>query len=106
MGISIKPKTPVESVYPDLSLCDMVLVMTVEPGFGGQALIPYCIDKVRTLREEMNRRNLNLDIQVDGGVNSTNAPELIKAGANVLVAGSSVFKAEDTRAAIESLRLG
>lgn len=105
VGISIKPKTPVESVYPYLSLCDMVLVMTVEPGFGGQALIPYCIDKVRVLREEMNSRNLNLDIQVDGGVNSTNAPELIKAGANVLVAGSSVFKAEDAKAAIDSLRL-
>ena len=103
-AISIKPNTPAEAVFPYLEKCDMVLVMTVEPGYGGQALIPETLDKVRILREEITKRGLSVDIQVDGGINSENAPEAIKAGANVLVAGSSVFKAKDRKEAIDALR--
>ena len=103
-AISVKPNTPVEAVYPYLELCDMVLVMTVEPGFGGQALIPETLDKVKVLRAEIQKRGLDIDIQVDGGINEKNAPEARTAGANVLVAGSAVFKAEDRRAAIDAIR--
>ncbi|MBE6536920.1 MAG: ribulose-phosphate 3-epimerase [Ruminococcaceae bacterium] len=103
-AISIKPNTPAEAVFPYLEKCDMVLVMTVEPGYGGQALIPETLDKVRILREEITKRGLSVDIQVDGGINSENAPEAINAGANVLVAGSSVFKAKDRKEAIDALR--
>lgn len=103
-AISVKPNTPVSAIYDYLELCDMVLVMTVEPGYGGQALIPECLDKVRTLREEIERRGLDIDIQVDGGINSENAKDAIAAGANVLVAGSAVFKAKDRKAAIDALR--
>ena len=103
-AISVKPNTPVEAIYPYLELCDMVLVMTVEPGFGGQSLIPATLDKVKTLKAEIDRRGLNIDIQVDGGINDKNYRDAINAGANVLVAGSAVFKAEDRRAAIDALR--
>ena len=103
-AISVKPKTPVSAVYEYLELCDMVLVMTVEPGYGGQSLIPECLDKVRELKAEIERRGLSTDIQVDGGINSENAKAAIDAGANVLVAGSAVFKAKDRRAAIDALR--
>ena len=104
VGISIKPNTRTESVYPYLDKCDMVLVMTVEPGYGGQSLIPFCLDKVKVLRDEIEKRGLNVDIQVDGGINQANASEAIKAGANVLVAGSSVYKSKDKKAAIDALR--
>ncbi len=103
-AISVKPNTPVSAIYPYLSLVDMVLIMTVEPGYGGQKLIPATIEKVRVLREELEARGLAIEIEVDGGVTPDNAPELIAAGANVLVAGSSVFRADDRRAAIEALR--
>ena len=103
-AVSVKPNTPIESVYPYLEMCDMVLVMTVEPGYGGQALIPECIEKVRKLKAEVDKRGVELDIQVDGGVNETNAPTLKEAGANVLVAGSAVFKHKDRKAAIDALR--
>ena len=103
-AISVKPNTPVSEIYEYLELCDMVLVMTVEPGYGGQVLIPACLEKVRTLREEITRRGLDIDIQVDGGINSETAKAAIAAGANVLVAGSAVFKAADRKAAIDALR--
>ena len=103
-AISIKPKTPVEAVYPYLDRCDMVLIMTVEPGFGGQSFMPDMLRKVRALRAEIERRNLNVDIQVDGGINSETAKLATAAGANVLVAGSAVFKAADRKAAIDALR--
>ena len=103
-AVSVKPKTPIEEVYPYLDACDMVLVMTVEPGYGGQALIPYTIDKVRALRAYANEHGYDLDIQVDGGITPDNAGELIAAGANVLVAGSSVFKASNRKKAIDLLR--
>lgn len=103
-AISVKPKTPVSAIYDLLEYCDMVLIMTVEPGYGGQSLIPECLDKVATLRAEIERRGLNIDIQVDGGINANNAPVAIKKGATVLVAGSSVFKATDRKQAIDNLR--
>lgn len=103
-AISVKPNTPVEDIYPFLELCDMVLIMTVEPGYGGQALIPETLEKVKTLREEIRKRALPIDIQVDGGINGKNAHLAVEAGANVLVAGSAVFGAADRKAAIDALR--
>lgn len=103
-AVSIKPKTPVEAVYPYLDRCDMVLIMTVEPGFGGQSFMPDMLAKVSALRAEINKRGLDIDIQVDGGINSETAKLAVNAGANVLVAGSAVFKSADRRAAIEALR--
>ena len=103
-AVSVKPGTPIEEIYPYLDLCDMVLVMTVEPGYGGQKLIPETLEKARKLRAEIIKRGLNLDIQVDGGINDKNAHEAIAAGANILVAGSAVFKAKDRKLAIDALR--
>lgn len=103
-GISIKPGTPAEDIYPYLESCDMVLVMTVEPGYGGQALIPETLEKVRKIRAEIARRGLNTLIQVDGGINADNAREAIESGADILVAGSSVFGKQDRKAAIDALR--
>lgn len=104
VSVSVKPNTPIEAVYPYLEKCDMILVMTVEPGYGGQALIPFCLDKVKILREEITKRGLNVDIQVDGGINEKTAKAAREAGANVLVAGSAVFNCEDRKAAIDALR--
>ncbi len=103
-GISIKPGTPAEEVYPYLEECDMVLVMTVEPGYGGQALIPETLEKVTKIKAEVEKRGLATMIQVDGGINEDNACRAIEAGADILVAGSSVFGKTDRRAAIEALR--
>ena len=103
-AISVKPNTPIETVYPYLDRCDMILVMTVEPGYGGQALIPECLEKVRKLKAEMDNRGLGIDIQVDGGINEKNAQDAKLAGANVLVAGSAVFKHEDRKSAMDKLR--
>lgn len=94
VGISIKPGTPVEEVLPYLDSVDMVLIMTVEPGFGGQSYIEYCTDKVRELRMIVTARGLDVDIQVDGGIGADNIAKVIEAGANVFVAGSSVFKGD------------
>ena len=91
-GITIKPATPADAVNPYLELTDMVLVMTVEPGFGGQKLMPECLEKVRTIRSLAESRGLNIDIEVDGGITAENVGLARKAGANVIVAGSAVFK--------------
>lgn len=103
-GISIKPGTPVEDVYDYLEYCDMVLVMTVEPGYGGQKLIPECLEKVRKIKAEIEKRKLDVLIQVDGGINENNSALAVSCGADILVAGSSVFKSSDRKAAIDSLR--
>ena len=103
-AISVKPSTSVEAIYPYLELCDMVLIMTVEPGYGGQMLIPETLEKVRKLKAEVEKRGLLIDIQVDGGINEKNAFDAISAGANILVAGSAVFKAQDRKSAIDVLR--
>lgn len=95
-GITIKPVTPVKAVEPYLELVDMVLVMTVEPGFGGQKLMPECLDKVKELRGLAVDRGLDIDIEVDGGITADNVELALQAGANVIVAGSAVFKGDVT----------
>ena len=92
VGITMKPGTPAEAVKPYLELVDMVLVMTVEPGFGGQKLMPECLDKVKEIRKMITDRGLNADIEVDGGINVDNVELALESGANVIVAGSAVFK--------------
>ena len=103
-GLSIKPATPPEAVYPYLSLCDMILVMTVEPGYGGQSYMPDCGDKVAVLRKELDKRGADILIEVDGGIHAGTAPLVRESGADVLVAGSAVFGKPDYKAAIDSLR--
>lgn len=102
-AVAIKPATPAEVLFPLLPELDMALVMTVEPGFGGQKLIPETVEKVRILRNYVNQHGLRLDIQADGGINADNLPLVTEAGANVVVAGSAIFKAEDPRAVIEAM---
>ena len=92
VGITIKPATPAETVEPYLELVDLVLVMTVEPGFGGQKLIPECLDKVAVIRKMITDRGLTTDLEVDGGIHLDNVALALDAGANVIVAGSAVFK--------------
>ena len=104
VGISIKPNTPAEAVYPYLDRCDMVLVMTVEPGYGGQSIIKECLEKVTKIKAETEKRSLNIDIQVDGGINLDTAKEAVLSGANVLVAGSAVFGKKDVGAIIKALK--
>jgi len=103
-GISIKPNTPAEKVFPYLDSLAMVLVMTVEPGFGGQSFMPETMGKIKALRSEMKRRGLDIDIQVDGGINEKTVETAAAAGANVFVAGSAVFGADDAAKAISDLR--
>lgn len=103
-GISIKPATSAEELFPYLDKLSMVLVMTVEPGFGGQSFMADMMPKVAALREEIQRRNLDIDIQVDGGIKASTIPVAAAAGANVFVAGSAVFGAEDAEKEIGSLR--
>ena len=104
VGLALKPKTPAEVVWPYLYMLDMVLVMTVEPGFGGQKFMADMLPKIRLIRAEIERRGLACDIEVDGGIAVDTAPLVKEAGANVLVAGSSVFGKEDRAAALEALR--
>ncbi|MBO4277829.1 MAG: ribulose-phosphate 3-epimerase [Clostridia bacterium] len=102
-GISVKPGTPAEVLTPYLPVCDLVLVMTVEPGFGGQKFMPDMLPKVRFLRDYAEKQCLGCEISVDGGVSAKNAAMCALAGANVLVAGSSVFGKEDVKAAAEEI---
>lgn len=99
-ALTIKPATPAQSLFPYLDMLDMVLVMSVEPGFGGQSFMPESLDKVRLLRQEIDRRGLGCQIEIDGGVNLANAADIVKAGADILVAGSAVFGADDPADAI------
>ena len=91
-GVVINPGTPVEALIPVLDLVDQVLIMTVNPGFGGQKYIPYCGEKVRELRKMITEKNLDVDIQVDGGVKASNIAEIAECGANIFVCGSAVFE--------------
>lgn len=93
--ITIKPATAAEEIFPLLPLCDMVLVMSVEPGFGGQSFMPSALPKLEALKKEIDRLGLCVDLEVDGGINGETAPLAIKAGANVLVAGNYLFSAEN-----------
>jgi len=103
-GISIKPKTPVEDLLPYLGEIDLVLVMTVEPGFGGQSFMRDMLPKISNLTRERERLGLSFDIQVDGGIDFVTAKEASAHGANSLVAGSSLYSAPDYKAAIAQLR--
>ncbi|MBE6096472.1 MAG: ribulose-phosphate 3-epimerase [Schwartzia succinivorans] len=103
-GLALNPGTSVSEADALLDELDMVLIMTVNPGFGGQKFIPSTVRKIQQLRDMMNERKLNFDIEVDGGINPSTAKEVIAAGANVLVAGSAVFGSDDLAAAITSLR--
>lgn len=104
VGVSVKPNTPAEALFPWLDKIDMALVMTVEPGFGGQGLIEETLPKIAALRAEADRRGLALDIEVDGGIKAENIGHVSSFGANIFVAGSSVFGKPDRAAAIATLR--
>ena len=103
-GLSVKPKTPVEEVYPYLAKLAMVLVMTVEPGFGGQSFMADMMPKVAAVKAEIERRGLDVDIQVDGGINGTTIIEAAEAGANVFVAGNAIFSSDDAAATIAEFK--
>ena len=103
-ALAISPATPVERIIPFLSEIDMALIMTVVPGFGGQALIPETLDKVRTVKRYALSQNLKLDIEVDGGLKAENISLATEAGANIIVAGSAVFGSKKPRAVIEAMR--
>ena len=103
-ALAVKPGTPVETVFPYLDKLGMVLVMTVEPGFGGQSFMEDMMPKVRKVRDEITKRKLDIDIQVDGGVSLKTVETCAKNGANVLVAGSAIFGAPDRKAMISELR--
>ena len=103
-GIAINPATPIDAVVPFLEVCDMVLIMTVNPGWGGQKFIDTCLDKIGALRNEIDRRNLRTLIEVDGGINQQTGELCRKAGANVLVAGTYILGSQDRAQAIQSLR--
>ncbi|MBE6696655.1 MAG: ribulose-phosphate 3-epimerase [Ruminococcaceae bacterium] len=103
-GLSIKPKTPAEKIFPYLEKCDWVLIMSVEPGFGGQSLIPYTLDKINEIKKEAEKQGLNILVEVDGGINAKNIGEVAAKGADIVVAGSAVFGAKDRKAAIADLK--
>jgi len=103
-GIAVNPGTPWQVVEPVLADVDLVLVMTVNPGFGGQRLIPACLEKVAALRRFCRERGLSPWIQVDGGIDLTTAPQAVRAGADVLVAGTAVYGAADPAAQVRALR--
>jgi ribulose-phosphate 3-epimerase len=103
-GVALNPSTPVDTLKDVLDELDLVLIMTVEPGFGGQQFIKSTIRKIQELRKMIDISKKNIFLEVDGGIDQDTAAEVISAGANVLVAGTSVFKAESMKTAIASLR--
>lgn len=102
-GITIKPKTPVSVIEEYLDRVDLVLVMTVEPGFGGQKLMTDCLDKIRELKKIKDEKGYSYEIEIDGGVSLDNIKEVMETGVDVVVAGSAVFGAEDIRKAAEDM---
>ena len=106
-AVAINPETPVDKIMPYLDDIDMALVMSVHPGFGGQKFIPDVLDKVRIIRSYYRDNNMDKDIEIDGGINFDNLPEVLEAGANVIVAGSSVYRgdaATNTKKFLELMR--
>ena len=103
-GIAISPATPYESVLPYLDMVDMVLVMTVEPGFGGQEMIPETLEKVRAIKKYVDEHDLDVNIEVDGGITAENVHLAIEAGANVIVAGSAIFGSKTPSKVIAKMR--
>ncbi len=104
VGLAISPKTPVERLIPYLPMIDMALIMTVEPGFGGQALIPETLEKVRAVRRCKDAQGLKLDIEVDGGIKAENVNLTTSAGANIIVAGSAIFGSKHPSRVISQMR--
>ena len=104
VGISIKPNTSIDEIKPYLGLVHMVLIMTVEPGKGGQKLIPETLEKVRQLKKYVDENGIDIDIEVDGGINAETASKAIDAGANILVAGNYLVTAENIAEAVEKLK--
>lgn len=105
VGVAINPATPLEMVLPILPDIDLILLMTVNPGFGGQRFIPSVLHKIRRIRQILTQEGLKADIEVDGGINGETAAMVVEAGANILVAGSSIFGKGDRKEAIADLRL-
>lgn len=103
-GVAVNPHTPVSSLSDILHDIDLVCLMSVNPGFGGQKFIPYTLEKIKQLRKMITEKGLNVHIEIDGGVTLENAPSIIAAGADVLVAGNTVFKAADQKAMISQLK--
>ena len=103
-GMTIKPRTPAEALFPYLSQLDLVLVMTVEPGFGGQKFMADMCPKIEAVRRECGRLGVPMDIEVDGGIDERTVPAVVRAGANVFVAGSALFGKPDYAAAVAGLR--
>ena len=102
--LTIKPATAAEEIFKFLPLCDMVLVMSVEPGFGGQKFMPEALDKLSCLKAEISRQGLSTELEVDGGINAETAPLAVKAGADVLVAGSYVFSSDDMKKTVSEIK--
>ena len=102
--LTIKPATAPEEIFEFLPLCDMVLVMSVEPGFGGQKFMPSALPKIEALTAEAERQGISLEIEIDGGINAETAPLAVKAGATVLVAGNYIFSAEDIPATVKEIK--
>lgn len=104
VGVTLKPKTPAEAVLPYIGLADLILIMTVEPGFGGQSFMYDQLDKIRAVRKYIDELNPSCELECDGGVDEKTAPLVIEAGCDVLVAGSAVFGKPDRAAAIKAIR--
>ena len=102
-AVTLKPATPAEAAFPYLEMVDMVLVMTVEPGFGGQSFMADMMPKVTALRQEIDRRGLNVSIQVDGGINAVTAVTAAEAGADIAVMGSALFNSDDPQALVDGV---
>lgn len=103
-GVALNPATPIETIKHVLSEVDMVLIMTVNPGFGGQSFIEGMIPKIKELKELIDSKGLNIDIQVDGGIKPSNVDKVVEAGANIIVAGSAIFNSEDIPTTVKLFR--
>lgn len=104
-GLAINPPTPIEKAFPFIGIADVFVIMSVNPGYGGQAFIPQSLNKIESLRNKAENLGINAVIEVDGGINEKTAPAVIKAGADILVSGNYLFASVNMKAAVESLRL-
>ena len=105
VGVSVKPATPVSVLEPYLDKIDMILIMSVEPGFGGQKFMPIALEKIAQAKAMVEAKGLNIDIQVDGGIDAQNVEDVIKAGANIIVAGSAVFNGDTKQNTIDMMEI-
>ena len=103
-GVALNPATPIEAIKHVIEDVDMVLIMTVNPGFGGQSFIEGMIEKIKELKQLIDDKNLNVDIQVDGGIKPSNIDKVVKAGANVIVAGSAIFNSDNIAQTVNEMR--